>query len=300
MLLKRILATLATLALTLATGLAFALPTVDQVQVEVQRGHYEQAASMMQEVVQARPDSARAHYVYAEILAHQGRFAEASDQARLARQTDPGIRFAERDKFEAFERTLERERAAQSQPRTTPPHERAPLPATGMRESRGSGLPAWLWGLGGLIIALLLWRLIAQRPRPLAPSSMAGTSTTGAPGAGVPAAGYGPAGYGYGPGYPARPGSGMLGTGVAAAGGFAAGMLADRLLHDHDGNGAAPVHDGSAGSGGLVPGMFDEPGNDANAYADELRERPVDFGAGTDWGGGASDDSGGGSSDDGW
>jgi hypothetical protein len=97
---------------------------------------------------------------------------------------------------------------------------------------------------------------------------------------GAPAPGYGP---GYGPmGGPPAASSGMLGTGIAAAGGFAAGMLAEKLLdgrHERDMPSAA-----AAGSGGLMPGMFDDaPG--PNEAADELEQRSVDFGSGDDWGG---------------
>ena len=53
--------------------LAWALPTQQQVEAEVGQGNYAEAESMMREVVAARPDSARAHYVYAEILAHGGK-----------------------------------------------------------------------------------------------------------------------------------------------------------------------------------------------------------------------------------
>ena len=53
---------------------AFALPSVETVQAQVQHGNYAQAESMMREVLVARPDSARAHYVYAEILAHDRHF----------------------------------------------------------------------------------------------------------------------------------------------------------------------------------------------------------------------------------
>ena len=105
---KRFLATLALLVLSAA---AFALPSVEAVQKEVQQGHYAQAESMMHEVVAAKPNSAKAHYIYAEILAHNGRFDQAAQEARLARQIDPQIAFTQPDKFRAFEQSLQREQA---------------------------------------------------------------------------------------------------------------------------------------------------------------------------------------------
>ncbi|MBX9715929.1 MAG: hypothetical protein K2X42_04970, partial [Burkholderiaceae bacterium] len=49
---------------------ASAVPSLDAVKGEVALGHYVQAQTMMEEVLAAKPSSARAHYVYAEILAH--------------------------------------------------------------------------------------------------------------------------------------------------------------------------------------------------------------------------------------
>ena len=44
---------------------------------------------MMREVVEAKPGSAKAHYVLAEILARQRKFTDAAEQARLVRLNDP-------------------------------------------------------------------------------------------------------------------------------------------------------------------------------------------------------------------
>ena len=94
----------------------------------------------------------------------------------------------------------------------------------------------------------------------------------------------------YGPGYPAaRPGAGMLGLGAAAVGGVAAGMLADQLLHRRS---EQNVVDPNAGQ----PGFFDSPQG-----ANELENRPIDFGTGgADWDSGSSDVGGGGGGDGGW
>ena len=72
---------------TLWMGAAHALPTVDQVQAAAKSGDYAGAEKMVREVVAARPDSARAHYVLAEILAHERKFGEAAtDPKEKARQ----------------------------------------------------------------------------------------------------------------------------------------------------------------------------------------------------------------------
>ena len=62
---------------------------------------------MMREVVAARPDSARAHYVYAELLAH-GRQARRRPPTKraAARTIDPDVKFTDPEKFRTFEAAL--------------------------------------------------------------------------------------------------------------------------------------------------------------------------------------------------
>src|SRR5206468_2110505 len=184
------------LVLASVAAVAWAVPTLQEVEAEVQAGRWAQAETMMREVIAAKPNSARAHYVHAELLAHQGKVA-------------PGATYR-------------------------------------------AGVPG--------------------QPGPQGPQ--------------------GPYGPGYqGAGYPPQRSS-MLGTGLAAAGGVAAGMLASEMLHRH-GSGNA-VNDDS----GAQPGFFDSPDAGRNA----LEDRPVDFGNGGDWDAGSSDAGGGfdGGSGGGW
>jgi hypothetical protein len=86
----------------------------------------------------------------------------------------------------------------------------------------------------------------------------------------------------------------LLGTGLAVAGGVAAGMLAERLLEGgHQAGSSGGLF--PAAASGLGAGPYD--GRDEAAAARDLEERPVDFGSGDGWGGGDAGD--GGSSDDG-
>jgi tetratricopeptide (TPR) repeat protein len=257
-----------TLALLFAATLAFALPSVEQVQAEVKAGRYAQAESMMQEVVAAKPRSAKAHYVYAEILAHNGRFDEAARQARQAREIDPAIGFTDPAKFRGFEELLQREQA-QQQSRATPASPStlstaAPAVPARAAAARDTGLPGWVWLVGIVLAVWLLWRLLARRRTP----TYAGPGTTGA---------YGPNGMQV---QQPGSGSGLMGAGLAAAGGFAAGMLAEKML---EGDRHVPHDEGRqvASAGGLQPGMFD----DYNSAAADLQQRDVDFGSGGDWGG---------------
>ena len=76
---------IACIALAGLSALAWALPTQQQVEAQVRQGNYAQAESMMREVVAAKPDNARAHYVYAEILAHERQAAPRPSRRRRRR-----------------------------------------------------------------------------------------------------------------------------------------------------------------------------------------------------------------------
>jgi len=282
---------------TLWLGTAQALPTVDEVQAAAKAGDYAGAEKMMREVVAAKPDSARAHYVLAEILAHQRQFDDAAAHTRRARALDPAIKFTDRARFESFEQALQRQQAAAAKPGVPAALDPAPaVPATRAapvdraepveRAGSAGGVPIWLLVGGailfiGIAVSFMRRRTAAQVQQP-------------AFGGG----GYGPgAGMGYGAGMPVQPGSGgpgMLGVGLGVAGGVAAGMLAERLLHGGHDTGNLQGHaDAGGAAGGLIPGSF---GGDAGA-ADELTRRDIDFGSGDGWGGGdaGGSDLGGGS-----
>jgi hypothetical protein len=274
---KKLLVSLAFLA---ASSLAWALPTVQQVEAEVQQGHTVRAETMMGEVVAAKPGSAKAHYVYAEILARNGKFKLAAEEEAKARQIDPDAKFADPAKVLAFEQLLDREQLGVSRSPAVPAQQVAVAPMSA--PARGAGMPSWVWMAALAAIAFFLWRGLS-RSRAVATGSLAG-----APGsAGMPYAG-GPtmnpaAPYGGG----MQPGSGLLGTGMAVAGGVAGGMLLDELLHHRNGPGNSTGGDAFGSGGAAAP-----PGNDA---ATELEARPVDFGNGNDWdAGGGSVDMGGG------
>jgi len=281
---------LVTVYLFLACAVAWAVPTVQQVQSEIQQGHYSQAEGMMREVVDAKPGSAKAHYLYAEVLAHNGSFSKAAAEAERAKQLDPDIKFTQPDKFQAFQKLLEREQKPAQRSETSGslfPTATAPAPT----RAQSLGVPSWVWLAALGVVGYLLWRGFS---RSLATSSPGGSF--GAP-ATVSTTGKGPApmdGYGGGTPYmnapPASPSGGLLKTGLAVAGGVAAGMMVDEMLH----------HRQSAGTdqlSGLQRGIDLPPVDDA---ASELEQRSIDFGNGNDWDAGSAATDLGGSDDGGW
>jgi tetratricopeptide (TPR) repeat protein len=271
------------LALALFSAVALALPSVEQVQEAVKQGHFEQAETMMREVVDARPRSAKAHYIYAEILAHNGKRELAIQEAQTASKLDPAIGFTNPEKFRSFEQALSQssarpnpapvaDRSLTPVTPVTPFEAKAPAAAKSTAASASSDLPGWMWGVGGLLIAVMVWRMVNRRAA--APLMMAGAGSPNMP-------------YGYPPAAQPGGGSGLLGVGLAGAGGFAAGMLAEKLLHaqDHAAS-AVDMSPPAATSSGLSTDYF-------NNDAPDLQDRSIDFGNGGDWGGDNSSSDGG-------
>ena len=287
---------------------AQALPSVPDVEAQLDKGNTAQAESMMREVVAAKPGSARAHYIYAEILAKNAKFADASREAALARQNDPQIRFTKPDQFRSFEQMLEREQqrvrtpAPSSLDRLGPsvaaPQRPVVRPAQSVEtqaQAPSPGLPGWVWPVGLAVLAVLAWRMLRRPSGGVPMPSAAGPGYAAAgPYGGSP--GYGPMG-GMGGGM-ASSGGGLMGVGLAAAGGAAAGMLAERLLErGHESGRSDGFFGNNAGYADAAPAQDDA--------ARALEDRNVDFGTGgNDWDAGGSVDVGGGSdsgsSDGGW
>ncbi len=296
------------LAFVAACTSAWALASTQDVEAAIQQGQYGRAETMMREVVAAKPDSPRAHYIYAEVLAHNGSFSKASTEAAKARELDPALKFTSPEKFRSFELLLQREQNASLSSTTTPlPAPAVIAPARAVQPQPAStGIPGWIWLVGVAALGFLLFRGLnrsraAAMPGPYGP----GQTTAG----GVPMS-YGPAGgvAPYGTGMPQQPsaGGGLLGTGLAVAGGVAGGMMLDRLLHhgqDGSANGGNFGGFGNAAGGGNTPldrVMPGAPGLDEAGR--QLEDRSIDFGSGNDWDadGGSVDVGGGSDGGGGW
>ena len=250
------------LVLSLAASSAFALPTLEDVEHAVHRGDYSSAESMTREVVAARPNSAKAHYILAEILAHEGKVAEARMQAASARQLDPQIQFTAPDKFRQFEAQL----GVRSPNATTAAPARD---STARKTADSDGGVSMTWVIVLLVGAGLVFFMLRRRPSTppgYGNSYPAPNGMPGAPGT------YGGPGYpGYGPVPPA--GSGMGGRVAAGLGGVAAGMVAEHLIEEAFGNRHANAAELPFDHGAQNP--------------QSLEDRPIDFGNGNDWGGDA-------------
>jgi hypothetical protein len=230
-------------------------PTVDQVYEAANSGHLDRAQSMIQQVLRGHPESAKAHYVAAELDARQGRIAEAREELAAAERLKPGLPFARPESVHALRAQLG----------TAEP------PTAG--SSTAARFPLGPVILGVLILALVIWALRRRSAAAAAPyrAPYPGSSAP-------PAAGYGP------PPPSGGVGSGIasgLATGLGVGAGIVAGeALADRLLHG-----------GSHEREALPPGTVPERYNDDLGGKDFGIS---DGGSWDDGGGGFSDDSGGG------
>ena len=256
------------LAVTIAlvATVALALPSPKDIEAAVNAGHNAQAEAMLREVIQEKPQSAKAHYELGQVLAREARYAEAQTELKKAKDIDPSLKFAASpDKFNDTLDKVSRLVPAtnvQAAPVATPaPHVASPGPAP--TESGGFSLTyVWL-GIGALVVLALVLRR-SSTPAPIYPAAMTpaapmpqrGFGAQFTPNAPV-APGYAP---GYGPGY-AQPtqgtGSTVAGAVVGGLAGVAAGYALSKALEgDHH---SAPEHSNASvgNNGGYVP--FDTP-----------------------------------------
>ena len=284
-------------ALLLGATLALALPTPKEIESAVNAGHYTQAESMLRDVLQEKPQSAKAHYELGQVLAHQQRYKDAQLELQKAKDIDPSLKFASSpDKFNNVVTKINELAAAPSTsvvmaPSVSPGTHAAaqPTPANAPAAT-GSGLGlTYVWlAIAGLVV-LGLW---------LRRSAVAHASATVTPASAPPVQrgfgaqytpnapqGYAPQGYAQ----PNAGGSTMTGAVVGGLAGVAAGYALSRALegdHATEGHASSPSNATASNNGGYVP--FDAPAQpDLGTF---------DAGSGSDW---DSADSGS-SGDDSW
>ena len=144
------------IALLLCAGLAMAQsgPTMNQVYETAKAGKYEQAETMMQQVLVAYPNSAKAHFVLAELLARQGKVGRAREALGTAEKLAPGLPFAKPEAVKALRTQL----AGKSV--SSPPAKGATRPFTGpVPDNLSSSFPWGMALLGGGVIAAAVFFL---------------------------------------------------------------------------------------------------------------------------------------------
>jgi uncharacterized protein len=218
---------LAATALSLALAGAPALAadaTVEQIYSAVRAGHLADAQQMMDQVLRDHPDSAKAHYVQAELYAREGNPGLARSELARAEQLKPGLPDVNPESVRELKQEL------------------GLLPRSGgERAFGGAPAPAHHFPWGAVILLVIVIGVFAMLFRRRTYVQ-------------YPAGPVGPGGYGpgYGPGggggyVGPAPGGGGIGSNIAGglAGGLAAGagiVAGEELAHHFlDGNERAAV-----------------------------------------------------------
>jgi cellobiose-specific phosphotransferase system component IIA len=228
-------------------------PTLKQIYQAAEAGKMNEAQSMMDTVLKAHPNSAKAHFVEAELLARQGQMSRAEAELNNAERLKPGLPFAKPQSVQELKSRIA------GTPQQSP-----------QAHSKTSGGGSFPWGLlliGIGVIAILFYVM----------RSLRGGSQPG---------GYQPGGYqpgGYQPMSGAAPVSGGMGSGIvgglATGAALGAGMVAGEALAHHfiDGSPKNPaaVPSSDSSMGGSDFGITDNSGwgDDAGSSTD----------SGSDW-----------------
>lgn len=267
--------------------LAFALPAPRDIEQAVAAGNFAQAENMLREVLQEKPQSAKAHYELGQVLAKEARYAEALRSLERAKDIDPALKFAASpEKFHEVFNKVATLKAGQNAAPAVSTAAVTPTPSAPPAASMPSS--TLVVGVGILAVAAFLLFRASSKP----PARFGAASATPAPPAPAPAGPSAPAApTGFGAAYaphaagnasnaasyapaPAAAGSGSTLTGAVLGGvaGVAAGYALSRAL---EGDHRPPAPEAHA-SGGYVPfetpvardtGSFD-PGNDSDDWGD--------------------------------
>ena len=232
------------LLLAAAGGPAWAQPaepSVHQIYQAADSGDLSGAQTMIDQVLQKHPRSAKAHYVKAELSARQHDAATARSELQAAERLEPGLPFAKPQAVSALRAEINNLASARSPGDTTRSMGSAP---GDVAPARPHGFPV---GTVLVFAAVVLGVLALLRRRPAAPPMGPDAYGPGYGSGGPYNAPYGPNGaYGpgpYGPGGVPQQGSmgsslaRGLGTGLAiGAGAVAAEEIGRRIFHHDQGN----------------------------------------------------------------
>lgn len=209
------------------TAYADNLPTVHQIYQTAESGKLDKAHNMVEQVLQAHPESAKAHFVNAEILAKQGVLTTAKTELETAERLAPGLPFAKPQAVLNL-----KQRIAASQPSNT----------TNSTVAAGAPVNAqpfpWMLLIVGLLaIALVIWLVKSMLARKN-DAYQGNTGNNTMPGRGYPIPNGGPSNWSGSPAmpYPAQSGSGIGGgivSGLATGAAVGAGIVAGEALMHH-------------------------------------------------------------------
>jgi hypothetical protein len=233
-------------AMVFWNGVAFAdnSPTLNQVYAAAHAGKLEDAQRMMDIVLKEHPDSAKAHFVEAELLANQGQMGKAQAELQTAERLKPDLSFAKPQAVQDLKNRIWGTQIINH------------APANNLQTESGNSFP-WgmlLLGVGAIAAIILIIRGMNSRNAQTFPgSNQTGVQyRTASP---VPMQPYGggmapiaPTGGGIG--------SGIMG-GLATGAAVGVGMVAGEALAHH-------FMDGSHNNNSSIAPVADTWGNNSN------------------------------------
>ena len=230
--------------------------TIEQVHQAAEAGKFIEAQAMMDKVLRTHPNSAKAHFIEAELLAKQGKFARAGTELASAERLAPGLPFAKPEAVQKL-RTLVAGAAAAAPVREARPAALAPdlsyerqVPLS-VAPERG-GIPWSMLLLVGALVAAVFFYFRSKSSRAIGAQPYSpGPGQAGGAGMGGAYPQYAPAGGApVGPGMAAPGGgigSGIMG-GLATGAALGAGMVAGQALMHRFTDGNRPEHDAASGN----------------------------------------------------
>ncbi|MES2299214.1 MAG: tetratricopeptide repeat protein [Pseudomonadota bacterium] len=224
MLTRTLRSTMLAMTLVLATPAFAADPTLHEVYTAAEAGKLNEAQAMMDIVLRAHPNSAKAHFVEAELLAKQNRFADAKVELLTAERLQPDMKFATpsavRNLHALIDNSAQRARAERTYQPAAPVRYVQPAP-------QSSGMPWGLIFLAGGLVVLVIW--VSRRRAAQAQMAQGGMPTYMGGGNQMPS--YGPGGQMMGQAGSGI-GSGIMG-GLATGAAVGAGIVAGEALMHH-------------------------------------------------------------------
>lgn len=151
------------LALSTSWVMAQSEPSMAEVYAAAQAGQLDKAQTMIQQVLVSHPNSAKAHYVRAELWAREGKARLAQESLQEAERLSPGLHFAKPEAVQALKAQIGELAANSNSPRPVT----QPAPASVSSSSSGNTVMWWI--LGGGVLLMGVWALRSRqwvfRPR---------------------------------------------------------------------------------------------------------------------------------------
>jgi hypothetical protein len=217
--LKPIVICLALLFLA-APAVAEEEPTMHQVYLAAQAGKFSEAQSMMDKVLHDHPNSAKAHFVEAELLAKQGLLSKAADELNTAERLKPGLPFAKPEAVKSLKSRISSAPTDVAQPNA--------VAGQSLSSSINDWMP-WVLLILGIGLVVLLIGYMSRRNSNVIPANSYGGNTFNP---NMPTVGGNGAGPVMGQPVVGGTGSGLMGS-LATGAALGAGVVAGEALMHH-------------------------------------------------------------------